>query len=100
MAVTNLPRSGLPQWSADGDEAETRTQANTRNQWLDDNAVLFLRGTFAARPAFGTVGRVYEVTTGTNAGRLYWDTGSSWLEIGSGSAGGGGWSSTFRMMGA
>ncbi|EHQ88300.1 DUF2793 domain-containing protein [Desulfosporosinus youngiae] len=40
-----------------------------------------LSGTEAARPNAGTLGRLYYVTGGTNAGYLYFDTGSAWERV-------------------
>jgi hypothetical protein len=50
------------------------------------------QGTAAARPAAGTPGLFYKVTSGTGAGRVDYDDGSTWITItpqfaGSGSAG-------------
>lgn len=47
-------------------------------------ATMFVRDTLANRPAAGVVGRIYEVTgdaTASNNGRLFWDTGGSWIEV-------------------
>ncbi|MDQ0195807.1 DUF2793 domain-containing protein [Paenibacillus wynnii] len=40
-----------------------------------------LSGTEASRPVAASVGRLYYVTSGTNAGYLYFDSGSAWVRI-------------------
>lgn len=44
---------------------------------------IMLAGTFANRPAFGTVGRIY---VATDTGAFYYDTGSAWVSLGSSGA--------------
>lgn len=51
---------------------------------LDDATLtnLLLSGTFAARPAAGTAGRIYTASwTGTQIVRRYYDTGSAWISL-------------------
>lgn len=40
-----------------------------------------MSGTEAARPNAGSLGRLYYITSGTNVGYLYFDTGSAWLRV-------------------
>ncbi|KPU45823.1 hypothetical protein OXPF_06120 [Oxobacter pfennigii] len=40
-----------------------------------------MSGTEAARPAASSPGRLYYITSGTNAGYLYFDNGSSWQRV-------------------
>lgn len=40
-----------------------------------------MSGTEAARPNAGNQGRLYYITSGTNVGYLYFDTGSAWLRV-------------------
>ncbi len=40
-----------------------------------------MSGTEAARPNAGSQGRLYYITSGTNVGYLYFDTGSAWLQV-------------------
>ena len=40
-----------------------------------------LSGTEASRPVAASVGRLYYVTSGTNVGYLYFDTGTAWIRI-------------------
>ncbi len=40
-----------------------------------------MSGTEAARPNAGSQGRLYYITSGTNVGYLYFDTGAAWMQI-------------------
>lgn len=40
-----------------------------------------MSGTEAARPAAASIGRLYYITSGGNAGYLYFDTGASWQRV-------------------
>lgn len=95
MAVTNQPRTGLPQWSA-GTDPFTRGQMDAAFLALEQNVALFGQGVFSARPAAGTSGRFFYAT---DTASMYYDTGSAWvLALGGGS--GGGRVSTLMLMGA
>lgn len=40
-----------------------------------------MSGTEAARPSAGVAGRLYHVSSGTNVGSLYLDTGTAWVKV-------------------
>lgn len=44
-------------------------------------STLFPNGTLAARPAAGTLGRYYYVSSGASLGNLYYDNGTTWLTV-------------------
>lgn len=82
MATTTTPRLGLTRWSAASDPWPARPGFDAEQALLDDLLAVTVQGTYAARPAAAIRGRFYWVTgTGTNAGKLYYDTGTAWLDV-------------------
>lgn len=87
MAVTQDPRFGTDRWSAGTDSAPGRAGWDTLLDLITTKAVVGLQGTAAARPAPAIASRVYFAT---DTSRLYWDTGTQWIEVSP--VGGGGYS--------
>lgn len=95
LVETSIWEPGIYQWEdsdpLDGgpegiDNVPTRQLAN-RTRWLIDSMIRnvggvpsFQAGTLAARPAFGTPGRLYLVTDATPLPRLDRDTGTAWVQ--------------------
>lgn len=75
MAVSTTTRMLLTRWSAGADPVN-RTQFDTTHANLEARAAGRLTGTLAARPAASSVveGFLYEVTSGTDVGCVYYCT--------------------------
>lgn len=75
-------RLGLAQY-ADTEAASFSAQINAISTVIDAKACIFLKGTFAGRPAAGIEGRYYLAENGTlsgcSEGDLYYDTGTVWV---------------------
>jgi len=95
MAVTTTPRLGLKQYSSGADPHPTRTEFNAQQTQLETLVALAAQGTLAERPTAAKWGRLYFATDNS---RIYWDTGSAWVEVSN--VGGGGAGSSVVVGGA
>jgi hypothetical protein len=81
------PRTGISYLSNDGSDAVTSYRTSIRNvvAALEAKGVLYSQGLLSARPAAGTVGRIYRATDDTS-GVVYYDDGTTWQSIGTSAA--------------
>ena len=93
--MTKTPRLGLNTYTAGSDPHPGRAEYNARMQQLDALAAIAAQGTQAERPTAGTWGRLYWAR---DVARLYWDTGSAWVEVTN--VGGGGAGAALAVGGA
>lgn len=77
MTKTQLPRTGVSQWSADSDTWPGRTGWDTELSNLNAVMAVSSQGTNAARPVAAYSGRYYWAT---DTQRLWYDTGTTWVE--------------------
>jgi len=89
MAEQQTPRVGLPTWSSDTDLHPGRTGTNTIHSILESKVALFVpKGVLSDRPAAGVEGRFFLATNQGDMGRLYYDNGTSWVELNANGGGG------------
>lgn len=84
MAVTTTTRFGITRWSA-GTDPFSRAQMDASHAAIEALGAIYGQGTLAARPTAGTQGRYYTVRgdgTTANNGRVFYDDGSAWFEVG------------------
>lgn len=85
MAIDPTPRFQLPRYTNGQDLHPTRTDFNGRMELIDELAAIALQGTRADRPMPETRGRFYAATDTRD---LFYDTGTTWLEVARIGAGG------------
>jgi len=91
MAVSNTSRFGLPQWSEGTDPRPGRTDTNAFLRAIEEKAAMYVpSGPLTSRPTAGIGGRLFAATDQGEAGRLYYDTGTTWMEAGTVGGGGAG----------
>lgn len=73
------PEPGSP---ADGPGAFQALAQSVNDEFDGLDIGGYSQGTLADRPAAGQAGRIYRVSLGTGLDRVYVDTGSAWVEIG------------------
>jgi hypothetical protein len=95
MTKTQLPRSGVSQWSAGTDIWPGRAGIDADFASLDGAMALWAQGTTAARPAAGKSGRYYWASDSL---RLWYDNGTAWTEVSP--VGGGGAPTTLAVAAA
>lgn len=83
MAETISPRFGMTRWSA-GTDTVDRAEIDGNYGALESQAMIYLQGTRAARPASGKAGRIYTVVGDATAalnGLQYYDDGTQWWAL-------------------
>jgi len=85
MAIDPTPRFQLPRYTNGQDLHPTRTDFNGRMELIDELAAIALQGARADRPMPETRGRFYAATDTRD---LFYDTGTTWLEVARIGAGG------------
>lgn len=94
MATT--ARGAFP-YPVPGDDADVPADLQALAQQVATLTAFYGQGTLAARPAAGTAGRFYHVTSGASAGMTFYDTGSTWAVVGTGASSPTYWSSMMLM---
>lgn len=87
MAITTSPRLGAKKYGAGSDPHPSRTEYNAFIDLLDAKTAIPLQGTSDQRPPAGTRGRFYWDTT---VSRMYWDDGTTWVDLNPNGGGGAG----------
>lgn len=93
MAETQTTRFKLPQWSLGTDPYPGRVGWNNILKLLEDQAAIaFPSGPLSGRPQSGTFGRFYlandQGTPAAPVSRLFYDSGSGWVELNTNGGGG------------
>lgn len=81
MTVSRTNRFGLTQSSDDLDPPVNRTQLNGDYSSIESLAAIGSNGALTARPPAGIRDRLYLVSSGDQAGTLWWDTGTAWVQV-------------------
>lgn len=76
--MVSTPRLGLQKSQLDTPLQERDANEAANVEYLDAHAVVFLSDTRANRPLPGIPGRIFFAT---DQKRLFWDSGSEWIEI-------------------
>ncbi|UKH48311.1 tailspike protein [Arthrobacter phage Lilmac1015] len=85
MAITTTPRFGMKKYGAGTDPHPTRTEHNALIDLVETQAARYSSGTTAARPLAGKDGTFYR---DRDAGRVYLDDGTNWVDIATNGGGG------------
>ncbi|UAW09382.1 minor tail protein [Arthrobacter phage Klevey] len=87
MAITTTPRFGMKKYGAGTDPHPTRTEHNALIDLVETQGARYASGTTAARPLAGKDGTFYR---DREAGRMYLDDGTQWVDIATNGGGGAG----------